>query len=377
RWLKGIENGIEREPILRTWMQETPPTPTQTERPGRWLVEPSWPTPNVRSQVHALNAGGTLERERGPELRLEQRGPLASGHDGGIWCPHGAPGDLPGDQRAADGMSLTFTSAPLAERIEILGHPEVRLSLAVDRPQALVAVRLCDIAPDGASTLISYGLLNLTHRESHEHPTPLEPGRRYDNVIVRLNVIGYAVPPSHRLRVAVAPNYWPWAWPSPAAVTLSVFSGTSELRLPVRPVRTDEPVPPAFDEPESLEQAQPEVVRTGGRTFTVTQDRLSGLVEERRDRTMGAIRMPSRGLLIEGNDLDVYTVVEGQPLSACCRAERTTQFSRPGWRIRVETVSTLSADAEDFHLTNTVDAYENGVRVFTKSWDRAIPRENV
>ena len=92
---------------------------------------------------------------------------------------------------------------------------------------------------------------------------------------------------------------------------------------------------------------------------------------------MGAIRMPSRGLLIEGNDLDVYSIVEGQPLSACCRAERAMQFTRPGWKIRVETVSTLSADATDWHLTNAVTAYENGVRVFTKAWDRAIPRDNV
>ena len=43
-------------------------------------------------------------------------------------------------------------------------------SSAVDRPVALVAARLSDVAPDGAATRVSYGLLNLTHRESHEHP---------------------------------------------------------------------------------------------------------------------------------------------------------------------------------------------------------------
>ena len=49
-------------------------------------------------------------------------------------------------------MSLTFTSDPLPERLEILGYPEVTLRLESDRPLALVIVRLCEVWPDGAST---------------------------------------------------------------------------------------------------------------------------------------------------------------------------------------------------------------------------------
>ena len=63
--------------------------------------------------------------------------------------------------------------------MEILGFPEVKLKLSVDQPNALLAVRLCDVAPDGASRLVSWGLLNLTHRNGHEHPEPLEPGKIY------------------------------------------------------------------------------------------------------------------------------------------------------------------------------------------------------
>jgi predicted acyl esterase len=53
-----------------------------------------------------------------------------------------------------------------------------------------VAVRLCDVAPDGASVLVSWGLLNLTHRDSHENPELLEPGHRY-SVTVPLRMAGY------------------------------------------------------------------------------------------------------------------------------------------------------------------------------------------
>ena len=50
------------------------------------------------------------------------------------------------------------------------------MTLSPDRPQANIAVRLCDVHPDGASELISYGVLNLTHRNSHEFPQALVPG---------------------------------------------------------------------------------------------------------------------------------------------------------------------------------------------------------
>ena len=111
------------------------------------------------------------------------------------------------------------------------------LELTADRPRAIVAVRLCDVAPDGRRCSISRGVLNLTHRESHEHPTPVPVGERLV-VRVDLRVLGQAVPAGHRLRLAVAPGYWPWAWPSPEPVALTLHTaGESRLELPVRAPR--------------------------------------------------------------------------------------------------------------------------------------------
>ena len=109
-------------------------------------------------------------------MELAFRGSDAHGLESGTWVAWGSPVDFAADQRAEDGRSLCFTSPPLDERLELLGFPEVALTLASDRPCALVAARLCDVAPDGVSTLVTTGVLNLTHRESHEHPTPLVPG---------------------------------------------------------------------------------------------------------------------------------------------------------------------------------------------------------
>ncbi len=146
----------------------------------------------------------------------------------GDWDPFGNPADLPPDQRAEDGLSLGFTSAPLSEPLELLGNPVARLTLASDRPVAMVAVRLCDVLEDGRSTLITRGLLNLTHRDGHDQVTPLVPGEPV-TVDVTLKAIGQQIPAGHRLRLSVSPTYWPWAWPSPEVVTLTVATETSAL----------------------------------------------------------------------------------------------------------------------------------------------------
>ena len=143
------------------------------------------------------------------------------------------------DQRADDGRALSFTSAPLPERIELLGNARVELELESDRPVAQLAARLCDVAPDGTSLLVTRGVLNLTHRDSHEHPEPLEPGQP-TRVVVELDGIAQAMPAGHRLRLALSPAYWPWLWPAPEPVTLAVHTAPSALVLPVRAPRAED-----------------------------------------------------------------------------------------------------------------------------------------
>jgi hypothetical protein len=283
--------------------------------------------------------------------------------------------DLPPDQRPEDGRSLTFTSAPLTETMEILGFPEVTLTLAVDRPQALVAVRLCDVSPAGSSTLVSRGLLNLTHRESHEHPTPLEPGKQY-TVVVRLNGVGYSLPAGHRWRVAVSPTYWPWAWPSPEPVVLRLFgSEKSKLVLPVRPPQADDALLTPFAEPEGAAPLQVEVLGSANRTYTVQHDVVRNAFQIVDSRNTGHKRIAANGIDQDSSIANIYTIVEGDPLSARVQSNRMIHVGRGEWQIRIETVSTMTADADNFLMVNSLEAYESGRRVFVKSWSTSIPRD--
>src|SRR5262249_48367919 len=146
--------------------------------PGRWVAESAWPSPRIRPWRLALTPE-RLEAAPGDERALRVRSPETVGLHAGRWCPHGTGLDLPTDQRAEDGGSRVFGTGPLAERVEILGAPALELELAADRPVAHLTARLSDVAPDGAATRVSYAVLNLTHRDDHETPTPLVPGRRY------------------------------------------------------------------------------------------------------------------------------------------------------------------------------------------------------
>ena len=68
----------------------------------------------------------------------------------------------------------------------------VRSSLSVAGPLANLAVLLCDVRPDNSSLRVSYGLLNLAHRDGDETPAPLIPGRRY-RVSIRFERCGCGV----------------------------------------------------------------------------------------------------------------------------------------------------------------------------------------
>lgn len=376
-WLKDIETGIMDEPMLRVWMQDSvEPAPYHAVWPGRWVAEPTWPSANVQPKSLWLNAGGLLEQPGG-ETELGIKGAHHHGLDAGAWCPYGAPADLPPDQREEDGLALTFTSDPLDKPLEVLGFPELELALAADKPNALVAVRLCDVSPTGSSTLITRGLLNLTHRKNHEDLKPLEPGQRY-SVTVHLNVIAYSVPAGHRLRVAISPTYWPYAWPSPESVTLTVFAGAdSRLTLPVRPPRSEDERLPAFDPPEGSPPLEIDIMRTGQSNRFKHHDVANGICTLTVLSDNGRRRFVRDGLERGGSSTDIFTIVEGDPLSTEVRCERTTHGGRGDWRTRVETVSTMTSDAESFRVTNLVDAYEGDTRIFTKTWTFSVARDHV
>jgi len=371
RWLKGIDTGVLDEPLLRTWMQEpVAPSTHYAERPGRWVGEDRWPSPSVASRRYRFDA--ELAAGPGPLLVAS---PQHTGIDAGRFFPFGNRADLPPDQRDEDGRSVCVHSPPLTERVEVLGRPTVNIRLRCDVERATVTARLCDVAPDGSSTLVSRGVLNLMSRRGRDRIVPWVPGET-ETVTVDLTSVGYAFPPGHRIRLALSTAYFPWVWPHSAVATLEVDPGGSALTLPVRDAAADAGRPPiTFEEPE---QAPPMRVRTRGGSSrperTVRRDVAGGEWVLEVDPRYGGSRTFPDGLSYAEDATETYRIREADPLSAMATSQWTIELRRPGWHAEIRASTQLTATASEFVVGAAVDTRAGGEAVVSRRWQRRIPR---
>ena len=417
-WLRNIDTGIMSEPMYRTWMQDSvPPQPFYRRRPGRWIAEPSWPGGRIAWRRYEFRADASIaEWSSAPRDDTPMRisSPQDTGLSAGSWCGFGIDGEMPTDQRADDGKSLTFDSAPLASRLEILGTPYVEVHLVCSRPQGLLAVRLNDVAPDGASTRVSYGLLNLTHREGgdvfqqvddpsvdgihvhrveydsfsesrrsgHARPEALSPGKCY-TVCIRLNDVAHSFNLGHRLRIALSTSYWPLVWASPEPVTVTMFPHLSALSLPVRAPQADDAKLRPFDEPEAAPASEHVDIDPGGAKRLIERDLSSGEIVytmslDWKDEGQPALtRVGDIDLEVGHAITEQFRIHEKNPLVASAEITHCAVSRRGDWDIRIETSTKFSATLDSFHLQSVLRGYDAGERVFEREWEERIPRDGV
>ena len=362
RALKDVDNGFFDEPALITYMQDrVGPQTFWAERPGRWVADPSWPSPYVERRSLPLAAG-----------RRSLAGLQLTGLGAGVWCGDGGPADGAADQRPDDGASLCWDLPALEAPVELLGHAAVELTLAADRPDAFAAVRLCDVAPDGSSSLIARGVLNLTRRNGRDRTDPVVPGEDM-RVRVELQSTSYVVPAGHVLRVAVSPTYWPWIWPSPEPVTLTVDGGT--LELPVRGTSPLDAALPVWGEPESGAGLAKEYSHQGATGRVVHHDLSAGAVDVEFPWIDHRHVIVDSGTLLAEHNVVHYRLTEGKPLSAAVGCAVDVELERGDWRTRVEVRGEMTCTADSFLLTAQLDAFEDGVRRFARTWTHEIPRD--
>ncbi|MFF8830704.1 CocE/NonD family hydrolase [Streptomyces sp. NPDC015131] len=380
RWwdqhLKGRDTGVMAEPLLRSWISGShPPATVYPELPGRWAGDTTWPSANVTPVTYAL---------QGPPVTV--RSPQHTGLDAGRFFPFGNDADLPPDQRAEDAHSACFDfPVPAgAAPIEILGRPRVALTLRPGAPTGQVIARLCDVAPDGSSTLVTRGALNLAARHGRDRAVGAEPGEPTECVF-ELNGIGHTFPPGHRVRLAVSSAYWPWIWPRPDAAGFTLEPDASALRLPVRAPGDDaaRAVDDAvvFEEPEQSEPLGVTVPATLGDDGLrperlVVRDVARGEWRLEVDPRYGGTRVYPDGLEFTEDAVETYTITEDDPLSARTRSDWTIRLHRPelSWDVTVETRSEIACDATHFLTSDEVICKEGSEVVFHRTWEKRIAR---
>jgi uncharacterized protein len=376
-WLKDIDTGIMDEPQLRAWIEDPVPPSTYYEtRPGKWVAEESWPSPRITPRVMHLSPGG-LSAEKGATVPMTINSPMTVGMMSGSWCAYGLDPDLPGDQRPEAGGSLVFDTAVLEETVEFLGAPVVTLQVASDKPVAMVAAVLSDVLPDGAATRVSYGMLNLTHRDSHEQPEALEPGKTY-TVKLQLNEAGHRFEPGNRIRIALSTAYWPTAWPSPEKVTLTITTRESSLTLPVRQASEADANLRPFEEAEGSPPLNATTLRAPEYENAFITDMTTGLVTHRLWADEGTVTYDDHnGWTVASAHEQKISVHPDDPLSTELDITWTENFSRGAWEVSTRTRTLMRSTATHFVIRGELEAHMGDELVHREVWEKDTPRDLV
>jgi uncharacterized protein len=370
-WLKDINTGIMEEPIYRAWLEETPAVRGAVATPGRWIGEDTWPS-NRRVVVDLHLTATGLRTAPGDDTVLT----LAPAQTVGMTAPRllaAGPEDLPGDQRVDDARSLIFDSEPLAQHVEILGAPTVRVRVATDKPVTFLIARLNIVTPDGESRRVTYGVLNLTHRNGHESPEPLVPNRRYD-VEVPFEECAQLFPAGARIRLALSTTYWPMIWPAPEAARIAISTSGSSLHLPTRPRSGETPVVPLalLAGPSSAARS----IAPGAGISVFEWDTYSDSVTHRTSRSFSS-EIESTGTVVSIRSSETKTVSDADPAGTQFRAERSIGFERGPWQPRIDSVLEVTLTPQLFRVHGEAAASDGGEEVAARSWDIDVPRDLV
>lgn len=374
QWLKGIDTGVREDPKFITWIQESEkPQVNYEERPGKWVGDTSWPAENVNEKALFLQGKKLVGNEYTGE-KITVSGMQEHGLYAGVYCPFGEPGDLPSDQRLENGKTVLFTTDPIEESFDMLGEPVFDMEFTSDEENALIVARLCDKAPTGESTLISWGMLNLNHLNSQEHPEALIKDKVY-RASVKLDALGQNIPAGHRLELSLSTTYWPQAWPSPKPVTLNVIANeNTKLKLPVRSSNPEMDEKIKFESPETAPVTEKEIRRAETRTREVVHNTITDEWKLKDFSDEGERKLLKNGLIHGSINKNTYTIKAGDPLSAHVQCEWEMTVGRENWDTKLITNSEMMSDLKSFYLTNTMTALYNGEEIFTKTWNEEIPR---
>ena len=376
-WLKAVDNGAEAEPPL-TWFHRdpTPPERFPARLNGAWRATRAWPAVAAGQRVLHLGRGTLGEQTADPGVDTFAHHPTAGAAAGSLcWGAGHPPNGLASDLRLEADAGPVYTSDPLGEPLDILGVPVTVLHVAATQPLAHLVVRLGDVAPDGPVEQVCEGILNLTHRDSHTQPTPLEPGRGYE-VRVPLRAAGYHFPAGHRIQLSVASAHWPVIWPSPGVGELSIRFGPgtpSRIELPLAPSGADVVEPPRFKEEPPL------LASVGSDSSEPTR------WDSRRAEAAGTFAiethegetsvLPDRASTLYVGETLTMSASEREPGAGRFENGCEYRLERDGRRIVVVADGTTVADATTFDMRASLRVELDGEPFFRRDWHAAIPRD--
>jgi putative CocE/NonD family hydrolase len=353
-WLRGVDTGVMDEPPVAMWVQGE----------EAWVYEDDFPPAEVEVRVLYLDEGGTLSESP----------PRASGSDtfpydatvgvcSDLVDPMGVVTGLPRDQRFDEIKGKTYTTAPLAEDLEICGVPQTTVKYSSGAQDKMLVVKLCDVAPDGRSTLITEGWVD-DHWAKTQETTWGQVSEDGSSVRLSLVPTSYVVRSGHRLRVFIAGSNFPRLLPSVGPGEITVEWGAEPLSLVGVPVRL-----PRAEVRRPDFTVAPEVphVPVAASTWRIEQDPVAATTTVRMEY--------AQSLGIDGGEGPATvtythrcsaTASQAQPSQPSAHAESEACWESDREQVKLETAMVFRPVELDLNLIITL----NGVPYWQKQWHR-------
>ena len=387
--LKGRISKKQENSLKLTWYQckgDIPPGPKVDVWPGKWCNISS--LEQTLTSMFLIAENGQLlatQKENSNLTEFHLSHDSNAGVTSGELLSFGAP-DLPGEQSFFNNPKHTWIFPHALDKpFEIFGFSKFIFEFSIHSDtQAMLAIKMCDVFPDGKSRLITNGVLNLSHIDSNEKPKTLEKNKFY-SASITLDAIGYEVQPGHKISISITPTYFPLIWTSRTNTSVSIRKGT--LTIPTLPenassyvISEDQPQcifkKPLYGLPmNTILLKEPKYRRccdyglSDTSKFWKTIDNEGCNYNADIDTTFG-----------QKTVCKYFLSDEEVPLStkAECKSDLELEFmvSNPinSYKALIKTEQKMTSDFENFYLTESIDVKLNEEDFFQKSNTSTIKR---
>jgi len=206
-WLKGLDNGINREPAVRYFVIGS----------AKWKAADAWPPEGMDEVVYYLSSSGNAGQAESSGL-LMQEFPGEEPCDMYTYDPNDPVPTLwtrelftvPSDRRSLEYRQdiLYYRTPPLEQDVEVVGYPEVVLYASSSAPDTDFFARLVDEHPKGPALEVCYGMVRARHRNSLDREELLTPGE-ITMFRIKLGPTACRFLKGHRIRLEITSSDFP------------------------------------------------------------------------------------------------------------------------------------------------------------------------
>jgi putative CocE/NonD family hydrolase len=204
-WLKGMPNGVDKDPPVRIFVMGD----------NDWRDEQHWPLQRARERILYITSAGHANTPEG-DGRLVEKEKTSPGTDKYTYDPNDpvpSPGGsrlIPADQRPLAHRKdiLVYQTQPLTERLEVTGNPVVELYASSTAPDTDWFVQLIDVYPDGLAFNVAHGIIRARYRNGLDKPELIRLGEIVKYTI-NMMPTSNAFLPGHRIRLDITSSYFP------------------------------------------------------------------------------------------------------------------------------------------------------------------------